>query len=140
VSGFYNAVSQHDWSSAVSYWTPAMQGRCPPQTCINSRFAGTTALNLTITGVSRRGNTATVGIDLLETRADGSTTHWTGSWYLVQGQSEWLLNSVDLSQAGAAGALPPAAPRGGSADKGGHGKHKGDGGDDNGNANGNGNG
>ncbi|HEX6509395.1 MAG TPA: protein kinase [Chloroflexota bacterium] len=132
VSGFYNAISQHDWGTATSYWTSAMQGRCPPQECINNRFVTTHNLNLTITGVNRQGNAATVGIDLIEGKADGSTIHWVGSWNLVHEPSGWQLDSVNLNQAQSGGGSPPAPP-GNRGDN--QSKHKGN---DKGQGNGNG--
>jgi hypothetical protein len=105
-----------------------MAARCPPSTCINGRFSGTTQLRLQQASiVSQTGSSATVYTDLIEVTSSG-TSHYVGNWYLVKGSGGWLLDSNDLHAAPVAQLLQPQPGAGNGKGQGkakGHGKGKG---------------
>jgi serine/threonine protein kinase len=124
VLSFYSLVSHHQFASAATLWSSNMKANYPPSTNIYGRFDNTQQMSVRITGVTQSGNTATVGVALVEQATNGTVSGYTGSWYLVRGSSGWLLDSVSLSPTQvSAGAGPPKdGPPG-------HGKHKGNEGD-----------
>jgi hypothetical protein len=119
VLSFYNLVSQHQFGSAASLWSNNMKANYPPSTNIYGRFDNTQRISVRITSVTQSGNTATVGVALVEQTTSGAVNGYTGSWYLVRSSSGWLLDSVNLSPARvSAGAGPEQHGPG-------NGKHKG---------------
>jgi hypothetical protein len=72
-----------------------MRERYPPAQYIDGRFAPTTAIDirrLEITSESIARRSATVAVDLIEHRDDGSTRQWVGSWELVLTTAGWLMD------------------------------------------------
>jgi serine/threonine-protein kinase len=95
VATFYALVARHEFSAAARLWSPRMRAEYPPRQYIDGRFAPTTAIDirrLTTTSQSTARRTATVAVDLVESRSDGSTRHWIGSWDLVLTSDGWLMD------------------------------------------------
>ena len=95
VRRFYELVVAHRFEEAARLWSPRMREQYPPKQYIDGRFAPTTAIEirrLAITSESVVRRTATVAVDLIERRQDGSTRHWVGSWDLVLTSAGWLMD------------------------------------------------
>jgi hypothetical protein len=95
VRRFYELVVAHRFEEAARLWSPRMREQYPPKQYIDGRFAPTTAIEirrLAITSESVARRTATVAVDLIERRQDGSTRHWVGSWDLVLTSAGWLMD------------------------------------------------
>lgn len=74
-----------------------MKAAYPPAVYIDQRFSATQRIGLTGARVlSDQGGTAVIYVDVLEL-IGGQQREWVGTWQLVQNQSEWLLNSPNLS-------------------------------------------
>jgi serine/threonine-protein kinase len=93
VRSFYILVARHDFDAAARLWSASMRRRYPPAQYIDGRFAPTTGITLRrVETTAQSGSTATVAVDLIESRSDGSTRHWVGSWDLVKSSGRWLMN------------------------------------------------
>jgi hypothetical protein len=95
VRTFYALVVEHRFDEAARLWSPRMREQYPPKQYIDGRFAPTTAIEirrLTITSESVARRSATVAVDLVEHRDDGSVRHWVGSWDLVLTNAGWLMD------------------------------------------------
>jgi serine/threonine protein kinase len=97
VQKFYDFVNHQRYDEAASLWSGTMKAQYPPSVYIDGRFAGTQEIHVHITNVSQGDGTATVTVTLDERKTDGTEAGYVGSWHLIQSQSGWLLDSVDLT-------------------------------------------
>jgi protein kinase-like protein len=94
---FYQLISGHDYVSASGLWSDRMRASYPPQTNIWGRFDATRSIVARSTALtSANPGSATVAVDLIETRTDGSVRRWVGTWYLVRSGPGWLLDQPGL--------------------------------------------
>jgi hypothetical protein len=100
VLDFYNAVTVHDWETAIALWSPSMQERYPPQEYLIDRFARTTEIDITrlrTISMDADAGRARVAVSLVEHRSiEPSPRTFVGAWDLVLVDGRWLLNDPDF--------------------------------------------
>ena len=96
VESFYTLIANHQFDQAAQLWSQNMVNTWGIEEGIIHRFSATTRLDIKgIRLVSQAGGHATVSVDLLEWKGASSTPQeLIGSWNLVQGPSDWLLDQA----------------------------------------------
>ncbi len=91
---FYGLVARHHFTEAAQLWSPSLQQAYPPAQDIDARFADTVGIAYRLGPVTIGGSSATVRIDLVETRTVSPTRRdLVGSWDLVKLDGRWYMNA-----------------------------------------------
>jgi hypothetical protein len=99
VRSFYYLLGQRDFQSVAWLFTAHMRDAMPtdPGLLRDRTPPGQLLIQqLTVLSVDRAGNSATVGIDVVEQLSPTDAKRYVGNWRLVRGPAGWLLDEPDI--------------------------------------------
>ena len=93
VATWYSYVVDGEFDAAYALWSDRMRANFPRAGNLDSRWGDTADVSiLQLYVTSQTANNANVFIDFIETKDDGSSRRFTGSWDLVRSGDAWLLD------------------------------------------------
>ncbi|MGZ8512175.1 MAG: serine/threonine-protein kinase, partial [Candidatus Limnocylindria bacterium] len=93
VFNWYSQVESGEFDAAYSLWSDRMKANFPREGNLDNRWRDTADIAFSqLYVVSQTQTTATVQVDFVETRDDGSSRRFTGWWELVRSGDGWLLD------------------------------------------------
>lgn len=90
---WYDLLVAGRFDDAYALWSDRMKANFPRQGNLDGRWANTTGVSVNnIRVISQSEGVMTVGIDFVETLANGNSRRFVGSWRLVASSNGWLLD------------------------------------------------
>ncbi len=93
VATWYSHVANGEFDAAYALWSQRMRANFPREGNLDNRWRETADITFSqLYVVSQTQTTATVQVDFVETRDDGSSRRFIGWWELVRSGDGWLLD------------------------------------------------
>ena len=97
VATWYDYVASGQFDAAYALWSPRMKANYPREPNLDNRWDDTASITINQIAVTSMTNSyANVFIDFVETKDDGSSRRFVGSWDLVRSGDGWLLDNPNF--------------------------------------------
>lgn len=97
VATWYSYVVNGDFDAAYALWSDRMKANFPREGNLDNRWRDTAQVSINQIYVTQQsGSSANVFIDFVETKENGSSRRFVGSWDLVRSGDGWLLDNPNF--------------------------------------------